>query len=203
MNKVFIFTLGAVCGSLLTWKYVERKYKKIADEEIESVVERFNERNRKEKEDQEKNIEENISEEISDDMPLIDVYTGKRIIPGKEDFDYAKKVTDLGYHKYDDEYQITVAPGQDEVEPYLIPPERFGEVEVYETDHWTYYSDFTMINGDGDIVSDPEHYIGDALEHFGEYDDNAVYVRNEETSCDYEILRVNETFKEFYSKGNN
>ncbi len=196
MNKVFIFTLGAVCGSLLTWKYVERKYKKIADEEIESVVQRFNER---EKAISDKSLDEN---EIVNGIRVVEAPT-KVTVTQEEKFDYAKKVTDLGYHKYDEEYQITVAPGQEEVEPYIIPPERFGEVEVYETDHWTYYSDFTMIDGAGDIVSEPESIIGDALEHFGEYDDNAVYVRNENTSCDYEILRVDETFKEYFSRGNN
>ena len=31
--------------------------------------------------------------------------------------------------------------------------------------------------------------IGDALRHFGEYEDDAVYVRNDELKTDYEILR--------------
>ena len=39
MNKLFIFSLGAAAGSLLTWKLIEKKYKDLADEEIASVVE--------------------------------------------------------------------------------------------------------------------------------------------------------------------
>ena len=44
MNKLLMFTLGAAAGSLLTWKIVEGKYKKIADEEIESVKEHYKNR---------------------------------------------------------------------------------------------------------------------------------------------------------------
>jgi hypothetical protein len=41
MKNVFIFLGGAVVGGLATWKLVEKKYRDLADEEIESVVERF------------------------------------------------------------------------------------------------------------------------------------------------------------------
>ena len=44
MDKAIIFIIGAGIGSLITWKIVEEKYKKIADEEIESVIERFKNR---------------------------------------------------------------------------------------------------------------------------------------------------------------
>ena len=41
MNKIFIFTLGAAVGSVVTWKLVKDKYARIAQEEIDSVKEVF------------------------------------------------------------------------------------------------------------------------------------------------------------------
>ena len=39
------------------------------------------------------------------------------------------------------------------------------------------------------IVDDIEETVGeDSLEHFGEYEDDSVYVRNDAKKCDYEIL---------------
>ena len=35
--KLLIFGVGAAIGSVVTWKLVKTKYKRIADEEIESV----------------------------------------------------------------------------------------------------------------------------------------------------------------------
>ena len=41
MKNVIIFSVGVGVGSLLTWMIVRGKYKKLADEEIKSVVDRF------------------------------------------------------------------------------------------------------------------------------------------------------------------
>ena len=41
LSKVLIFVAGAAVGSVVTWRLVETKYKKIADEEIKSVKEVF------------------------------------------------------------------------------------------------------------------------------------------------------------------
>lgn len=47
MKNVLIFILGGAVGSLVTWKLVEGKYKKLADEEIASVVGRFKDKKRR------------------------------------------------------------------------------------------------------------------------------------------------------------
>ena len=39
--NVLAFSVGAAIGSVITWKVVETKYKKIAQEEIDSVKEVF------------------------------------------------------------------------------------------------------------------------------------------------------------------
>ena len=44
LNKVLIFTAGVAIGVAASWKFFENKYKKIAQEEIDSVKEVFSRR---------------------------------------------------------------------------------------------------------------------------------------------------------------
>ena len=46
------------------------------------------------------------------------------------------------------------------------------------------------------IIYNIEETVGDALEHFGEYEDDSVFVRNEENMCDYEILLDQRTYSD-------
>ena len=57
LSKVFIFVAGAAIGSVVTLKFLEEKYKRIADEEIESVKETFEKALEKEI-DEDENVEE-------------------------------------------------------------------------------------------------------------------------------------------------
>ena len=90
---------------------------------------------------------------------------------------------------------------KEQIKPYVISPEEFGEFGN-DTVSLTYYSDFVLADEDDEIIVDPESIIGDALEHFGEYEDDAVHVRNENVECDYEILKSEKTFSEVYKEEN-
>ena len=72
--------------------------------------------------------------------------------------------------------------------PYVISPEEFGEGD-YETISLTFYADKVLTDETGDIVEDVDNLVGlDSLTHFGEYEDDSVFVRNDATNTDYEIL---------------
>ena len=45
-------------------------------------------------------------------------------------------------------------------------------------------------------MNNVEDIIGDALSHFGEYEEDAVYVRNEQLRAEYEILKDLRTYAE-------
>ena len=49
----------------------------------------------------------------------------------------------------------------------------------------------------GIVIDDVEEIVGDGLNHFGEYDEDAVYVRNDAKCCDYEILKDERKYAEF------
>ena len=186
MDKTIAFILGAAAGSLLTWKLIEKKYKQIADEEIESVIEHYKTR------DREFSKLASSDEVKTSEIKVEDYSSEKR--------DYSKKVQDLGYtnedeNKTTDIHEVFIEPGVDHIEPFVIAPEEFGE-SGYDTKSWTYYADFVLTDEVGEIVVDAENIIGDGLTHFGEYEDDSVYVRNENIECDYEILKHEKTFSE-------
>lgn len=183
MNKVFIFTLGAAAGSLLTWKLLEKKYKEIADEEIASVKEHY--KKRAEKYDE------------LDKHDHIRAWTDTAKIEEEHNTpDYFKQVDVLGYANNDDEGIVKIETGVEQIAPFVIAPEEWGEIEGYETRQLTYYADSILADESEEIMGDPETFIGDGLEHFGEYADDAVYVRNDNLKCDYEIFKHDKTYSE-------
>lgn len=200
MNKVLMFVLGAATGSVITWAIIREKYKRIADEEIESVVQRFK--------DREKNDGELIH---SSGLSLVEHYSKDEGVTTSAS--YTKMVNDLGYtneemdellqepgvtmeQTEDGEYEVFIEPTDDHTAPYTISPDEYGEKEDYDTKSWMYYSDNVLTDEKGEIIIEAENMIGDALTRFGEFEDDSVYVRNENEECDYEILKQFEPFSD-------
>lgn len=71
--------------------------------------------------------------------------------------------------------------------PYVISPEEFDEKD-YDVVSLTYYADDVLTDDWGEVV-DIENTVGrESLTHFGEYEDDSVFVRDDENKVDYEIL---------------
>ena len=191
MNKVIAFVVGAAAGSLLTWKLLEKKYKQMADEEIAAVKEYF------------RNKEDETKEELIERFVEEDKLDGTKT-------EYTKMVNDMGYtsvsrsteYSVEEDGSIYMAPGPEEVAPYVISPEEYGAKTNYRIECWTRYADGVITDDDDEIVWNPESIIGDALNHFGDYEDDSVHVRNENTGCDYEILKNEHTFSEINGVNN-
>lgn len=168
LKNLLIFAAGAVIGSVATWKFTKDKYKAIADEEIESVKEMFAKRKKKE-----------------------DFETPE---PKFSDADLKKlkqTITTNGYRNYSN-IAKEVEPIM--TKPYVILPEEFGEAD-YPTESLTYYADGILTDDRNNIIEDVERMVGtESLNHFGEYEDDSVFVRNDELRTDYEILLDNQRF---------
>ena len=190
MNKAFIFIAGAVIGSVVTWKLVKTKYEQIANDEIESVKERF-----RDIEMTVKDVVETCNNEgVNVDISLKD-----------KDIDKCNDIIDKnGYRNYstkkDSDNKIEEKEEDEEMEgPYVISPEEFNESE-YEAETLTYYADGILTDLYDNIIEekDIDGLIGkDSLNHFGEFEDDTVFVRNDEKEIDYEILRDDD---KYYSK---
>lgn len=174
MNKlwgVFIFVAGAAVGSVVTWKLVKTKYERIAQEEIDSVKEAFSQRVNSDDNDIKNDTEK---DKTADD-----------------DEEYFVRVNDLGYTCSSVPYvnEVKKKGGGTVKRPYVITPDEFGEIYEYDTISLRYYADKVLTDEDDVIITNVDEIIGeDSLTHFGEYEDDSVFVRNDEMKADYEIL---------------
>ena len=164
MNKSVIgfvsFTVGGVAGFVVADKMLKQKYEQLVQDEIDSVKAAFRKQH-----------------------PLSE----KKEKPSKpteqERRAYSQYAAKLGYTE-----EKTPAPLQ---APHVISPDEFGDQDGYDEISLTYYSDGTVTDdGDRAMSEDEiEEAIGkDSLTHFGEYEDDSVFVRNDRLKADYEIL---------------
>lgn len=169
MNNIvkgaLLFITGAASASLITYKIVKKKFEKIADEEIESVKATY-ERKLQETTDEKNEVtEETASEE-------------ENIVVNP----YSSLVTDLGYsNKKEGKEDV-------DVDIEIIPPEDFGEYG-YKCESLTYYADKVLTFDDDETIENVNSFVGpNALNTFGEYEDDSVFVRNHGMKTDFEIL---------------
>lgn len=172
MRNVFIFVAGAVLGSAITWGVLKERYKHIAEEEIESVKEVFEKKTKKE------------PEEYS---------------PTVEDLQELKnKLETNAYVNYSKKEETKEEKEDDGMEPYVIAPEEYDE-NGYKTMSLTFWSDGVVTDEANFPIDDIEETIGeDSLTHFGEYEDDSVFVRNDRLRTDYEILMDTRRFVDVY-----
>lgn len=178
MVNVLLFAAGALIGSAVTYKFVEKKFKKIADEEIASVKEMYKKK----------------VEKTDDDLPeTIKNPTTPRTMMIKEAFDICK---DNGYLNKNEKKE---KEAEDMTNPYVISPEDFDE-NGYDTLTLIYYADEVLADEADNIIEEDEIenlICIEALSSFGDYgEDDSVYVRNDDRELDIEILLDSRKFSE-------
>lgn len=78
--------------------------------------------------------------------------------------------------------------------PYVISPDEFHDGAMLTSATYSYFEDGVVTDEFDNIVEDVDEAIGeDFVNHF---DEDVVYVRNEERNCDYEILREGFTYND-------
>lgn len=81
--------------------------------------------------------------------------------------------------------------------PYVIYPEEYGALNDHETVSLLYYADGVLADDSGDKVEDIADKVGtDFYTHFGEYEEDSVFIRNDARKCDYEILMDSRNYDE-------
>ena len=184
MNRKLINTLlfatGAAVGSLVTWKIVKTRYDQILQEEIDSFKEIYTQCMREssiggswhcDNSDME-------DEEVFDDVDM----TGYHTLANRYKNSGEKAETD---RKEEGDDEVPYING-----PYVIEPEDFADGK-YDHDCYciNYYSDGVLAD-DWGVELDIEETIGlDALEHFGDHEEDVVHVRNERLRADYEVTK--------------
>lgn len=179
LSKIVIFAVGAAVGSAVTYKYLKTTYEKLAEKEIEEMREYYIGK------------AQQIEESAPQEERVVDKRDTDQI---KKDIQaYANIVKGMGYTE-SDEFEKKV----NEVEkPYVIPPDEFGEFSDYEQISLTYYADGILADDMDEIIDDVDGTVGaNFMDHYGEYEDDTVFVRNDERRCDYEVQRDERDYKE-------
>ena len=174
MKQILYFSLGAASGALIAWYLTKRKYEAIIDEEIAEVKEAYKE-----------------------DTEVCDNTQGKKT--------YRAMVRNLDY--ISDEGKIKPVPMNedlldengviDEVEreksriPYVIGPDAyFNELSnVFDKETTTYYAgNDTLVTESEEVLMIPDTIGRESLDHFGEYEEGTLFVRNERLGMDFEVV---------------
>lgn len=193
MKNFFTFVTGLVIGSVVTYVIVKDKFEKIAQEEIDSVKEVFGRRVEKEADKKVEKIAKKEVEKIRKEYNEYDNLT-------KNYTSYSKNKTEESIE--DVEYEEVCENDEDGVEldeierasdydrPYIIEPQEFGALDGYSLITLYHYSDNVLADDCDELVEDLDDVVGeDYASHFGEYEDDCVYVRNDRLKADYEICR--------------
>ena len=184
LSKTIIFAVGAAIGSAVTYKLVKDKYERIAQDEIAEMREYYRKKHEPMEEEfvePEESIVKITDADKRDYAAIVSRYTNdiseiteKGGVEAMEDDD----------EEYDDK-------------PVIILPEDFGEIADYDTVTLTYYADGVLEDENCDIIEDASDLVGDDFaEHFGEFEEDSVHVRNDKYHTYYQILQDIRTYAE-------
>jgi len=171
MKNVLIFLGGVAVGGLTAWKLVEKHYRDLADEEIESVVERFDRpcQLSPEKENDITNLQEEVEK-----LNYSAINENKEEINPKTEKKKSKST----------------------IKVEVIKMEDFGTKDDFDTATLILWNDGFVTTDQNEVISQPSELIGNSLSYFDKNDElDCVYVRNKTTKIDYEILKSEKDFE--------
>ena len=170
MKKIIPYLLSFVAGLVVGGVSMSVVKQKDCEEQIESVKEAFSSINEKRDEPEKK----------EDHIPA-----------PKSSFEYRNDKADVSTYK-------SISTNYNKVEPMneiewgtrVIAPTEVGMCPDYDIETLQYYSDHILTDDNGCVIESPEDIIGDkALDSFGEYEEDCVYVVNDDNSMYYEIYK--------------
>lgn len=167
MKNFIIFALGFVTGAAVVWNY-------------RSIEEK---------------TDENVSEPSTEEVKPENTEENKE--ESKETVEAEKIIESNGYRDYSKSSKKAEEKTVDTERPYVIPPDEFDELDEYEATTLIYYQGDQTLTCDDEVINNVDEVVGrDSLKHFGEYEEDSVYVRNDRLKCDYEILLDRSTYRE-------
>ena len=177
LKNLFIFAVGAAAGAVATWKLLNDKYEKLYHEEVEAYKEYHKEKSDKATSEPKPEPEPEVKKEEYihkvDQDPIMNKLRDTIERAGYTDYSTAK---------------VKNESEEKDIRPYVIRPEELGDQIGYDVIELTYYADGVVAEED-DVMDDVDEVIGiDSLGHFGQFEEDAVCVRNDRLKCDYQIL---------------
>lgn len=170
--------VGIAIGALCTKSYFEKKYRDIAEEEIESVKRTFS--NRKEK--------------VKDDIP---VETNKIEQPSMHEVQsYSNFNEKIEIYNYSNRAESEHPSEEDIKPPYFIDIEDYdAHLPAYSKRELVYYmDDGTLLDEEENILSVVDTIGDNNLEEFENSLEGCCYIRNEQLQEDYEVSKIFDSY---------
>lgn len=175
MKGLLYFVAGALLGSGVTYVVVNRKARQ-SERELRDYY---------------NHLMDTKEDEIEDDSFELD--QEPVVVSRAERSEYVETVQSMNYGTPTSDANLNNGV-------YVIRPEEFCDDESYGLPvTLNYYEDGYLIDESGTILTDDEieeMVSHAALTHFGEYEEDSVYVRNDLTKTYYEILMNDELYSE-------
>lgn len=188
-NKVLWFAAGVAVGAVATNHFFKTKYERLYQEDVESVKRAFS--TPQQSEPVEGDTESDIDDVLTND-------------PTPEEVEaYNEIITAQGYSSEPIVPDDSIGKEVEGVRrPYVISPAEFDTEDDYGVYSLTYYADGVLTDEQDNPIEDVDDMVGrDSLNHFGEYEDDSVHVRNERLQCDFEILRDLRNYSDVFRNG--
>ena len=184
--KIAIFSFGVTVGVAGSWKYFDKKYQKLADEEIESVKATLAKRDIPKPEQKMEEVKEDVPEvEMKDTLtsysPAVDLET-----KNYSEFYAPKKV----------EEAQTLSPKEDE--PFDISVDEYEEDNEFQKVTLNLYlEDGVLCYEESEEVAEENDTVGsENLDDFSRTSFSTAYFRNQKEGIDYEVIKVDGSYKE-------
>lgn len=208
MNKSIIavagFVLGVAAGAAGSWYICKTKYEQIAQEEIDSVKAVFSKRLAEANEEMKKHVpfkkDDVVQPDDNNDSVAEDVDEENATITTVEDgvstIEEVKQLIDYsGYSASSEEIEKKM---KQSTKPYIISREELGDYPEYDLIELTYFADEVLCDDGMEPIDNVEEIVGSEwVNHFGEYDADTVYVRNDRLKADYVVVTDPQTYEEY------
>lgn len=177
LKYILTFLSGAAISAAVTYKIVKVQMDRKIQEEVDSFKEEWANRQGEQgmsipPAEKQKKAAEEMGEAIEEYGQIISDYTSHE---GEEGG--SESMENFG--------------------PAVIKPEEYGEIDEFDTIELTYYADEVLTDDLGEPLEDIEGSVGaNFADHFGEYEEDSVYIRNNALKTDYEILRVEQNYSD-------
>lgn len=177
IKYTFALLVGAAVGSVVTYKLLTDKYEKFYRDEIESVKEMYFNK-----------IQEKDAE--IEDMQSTQDKAKAKLMSFKEDLEeYNRQASVYSTDENNEEEEGGLNPNMF-ITPAVISPSEYGEDESYSVNVMYYYTDDILADESNCIIGNPDDIVGiEFREHFDDYGDRTVYVRNDVLRSYYEIVQ--------------
>ena len=198
VRDLIIFVAGCAVGGIGASLYLKDVYRRYAQEEIDSVIDR----ERHKRETEACSYGRAVEDSTEDEERIEQAKEAAKNAANKSSItEYANVVKKEGYKDYS-EYSKPEPVEEKEVNANPIScilPSEFGDEEAYEQIELTYYADGILADEEGDLVQDIDLTVGNEFdEHFGEYDDAMVYIKNDVMKAYYMIYMSDDCYRDIF-----